>query len=65
MVRQARSSNHAPIHGIHTKAIRMTQLSPDIIEAILKGRQPQAMTLAELMRPFPNCWNAQRTHFGF
>lgn len=51
-------------HGYIAKAIRMTQLAPDIIEAILKGRQPQAMTLAELMRPFPNCWNAQRTHFG-
>lgn len=52
-------------HGYIAKTIRMTQLAPDIIEAILKGRQPQAMTLAELMRPFPNCWNTQRVHFGF
>ncbi len=52
-------------HGYVTKTIRMTQLAPDIIEAILNGRQPQAMTLAELMRPFPNCWNTQRAHFGF
>lgn len=52
-------------HGYIAKAIRMTQLAPDIIEAILKGRQPQAMTLAELLRPFPNCWNEQRVHFGF
>ncbi len=52
-------------HGYVAKAIRMTQLAPDIIEAILNGRQPQAMTLSELMRPFPNCWNDQRRHFGF
>lgn len=52
-------------HGYVAKTIRMTQLAPDIIEAILNGRQPQAMTLAELMRPFPNCWNTQRVHFGF
>lgn len=51
--------------GYVAKTIRMTQLAPDIIEAILNGRQPQAMTLAELMRPFPNCWNTQRVHFGF
>lgn len=52
-------------HGYVAKAVRMTQLAPDIIEAILNGRQPQAMTLSELMRPFPNCWNEQREHFGF
>lgn len=51
--------------GYVAKTIRMTQLAPDIIEVILNGRQPQAMTLAELMRPFPNCWNTQRVHFGF
>ncbi|MGE3769503.1 MAG: recombinase family protein [Bdellovibrionales bacterium] len=52
-------------HGYVAKAIRMTQLAPDIIEAILNGRQPQAMTLSELMRPFPDGWNDQRKHFGF
>jgi hypothetical protein len=43
----------------------MTQLAPDIIEAILNGRQPQAMTLSELMRPVPDGWNDQRQYFGF
>lgn len=52
-------------HGYVAKAVRMTQLAPDIIEAILNGRQPQAMTLSELMRPFPDGWNEQRKHFGF
>lgn len=52
-------------HAYVGKAIRTTQLAPDIIEAILNGRQPQAMTLSELMRPFPDNWNEQRHHFGF
>jgi len=43
----------------------LTHLIPDFIETILNGRQPQAMTLSELMRPFPNCWNEQQVHFGF
>lgn len=52
-------------HGYVAKTIRMTQLAPDIIESILNGRQPQGMTLSELMRPFPDGWNEQRRHFGF
>jgi hypothetical protein len=30
----------------------ITLLAPDIVEAILDGRQPAAITLAALMRPF-------------
>jgi hypothetical protein len=35
-------------------------LAPDIIEAILDGRQPTEMTLAVLMRPFAVAWTEQR-----
>jgi hypothetical protein len=31
----------------------LTLLAPEIVEAILDGRQPANMTLAGLMRPFP------------
>lgn len=51
-------------HGYVAKAVRMTQLAPDIIEAVLTGRQPRTLTLSDLMRPFPNGWNEQRRHFG-
>ena len=34
-------------------------LAPDIVEAILDGRQPAAMTLAALMRPFAVGWERQ------
>jgi hypothetical protein len=32
--------------------LRLTLLAPDIVEAILNGRQPAEMTLAVLMQPF-------------
>lgn len=47
------------------KYIRMTQLAPDIIVAILNGRQPQSLTVSQLQRPFPDLWDEQRQHFGF
>jgi site-specific DNA recombinase len=52
-------------HGYIAKAIRMIQLAPDIIETILNGRQSVSLSLADLMRPFPNGWNEQRQHFGY
>jgi hypothetical protein len=33
------------------RVLRLTLLAPDIVEAILNGRQPPAITLAELMLP--------------
>jgi hypothetical protein len=43
-----------------SRVLRLTLLSPDIIEAILDGRQPEGMTLPWLMEPFPVQWSAQR-----
>ncbi len=48
-----------------TKYIRMTQLAPDIVAAILNGRQPKTLTVSQLQRPFPDLWHEQRQHFGF
>ena len=44
-----------------SRVLRLTLLAPDIIEAILDGRQPEGMTLPELMRPFPVEWIPQRS----
>ena len=41
------------------RVLRLTLLAPDIVEAILGGRQPAEMTLAVLMRPFPVGWREQ------
>jgi hypothetical protein len=43
------------------RVLRLTLLAPDIVEAILDGRQPTEMTLAVLMKPFPVLWEAQRS----
>jgi hypothetical protein len=43
-----------------SRLLRLTLLSPDIVEAILNGRQPVGMTLPGLMEPFPVEWGQQR-----
>ena len=42
------------------RVLRLMLLSPDIVEAILDGRQPAEMTLAALMRPFAVGWPRQK-----
>lgn len=44
-----------------TRVLRLTQLSPDLVETILEGRQGSEVTLARLMEPFPELWTEQRT----
>jgi hypothetical protein len=41
------------------RVLRMAQLAPDIVEAILEGRQPSEMTLTVLLEPFPMEWGEQ------
>ena len=40
--------------------LRLTLLAPDIIEAILDGRQPATLGLPMLLKPFPLAWDRQR-----
>ena len=42
------------------RVLRLTLLAPDIVEAILDGRQPAGMQLDDLLRPFPGEWARQR-----
>ena len=45
------------------RLLRMTLLAPDIVEAILDGRQPVEMTLAVAMKPALAVWSKQeRSH---
>ncbi|MEJ6595538.1 MAG: hypothetical protein QNL50_10340, partial [Parasphingorhabdus sp.] len=46
---------------------RLKFLAPDIITAILEGRQPAMLSSRKLLRAtgIPHCWKAQRVFFGF
>ncbi len=47
-----------------SRIIRLALLAPDIVEAILGGKQPTSLTLKDLMAPFPVEWAGQREQFG-
>ncbi|MGN7871572.1 hypothetical protein [Paracoccus sp. 22332] len=42
-----------------TRVLRLTLLAPDIVEAILDGKQGPEVTLARVMEPFPIEWDGQ------
>lgn len=42
------------------RVLRLTLLAPDIVEAILDGRQPPDLQLDQLLRPLPVEWDEQR-----
>lgn len=46
-----------------TRVLRLTLLAPDIIEAILDGKQRSEVTLAQVLEPFPPEWERQAVHF--
>jgi hypothetical protein len=41
------------------RLMRLSLLSPEIIDAVMDGRQPAHITLANLMDPFPADWKEQ------
>ncbi len=42
-----------------SRVLRLTLLAPDIVQAILDGRQVPALAMARLTRPFPVLWEEQ------
>jgi hypothetical protein len=42
-----------------TRVLRLTLLAPDIVEAILDGRQGPEVTLARVLEPFPVEWGVR------
>ena len=46
-----------------TRVLRLTLLAPDIVEAILGGKQGPEVTLARMLQPFPGEWAIQPDHF--
>jgi hypothetical protein len=50
-----------------TRSAKFTFLAPDIVEAILEGRQPTSIMTRKLrrIRELPLCWEQQRQLLGF
>jgi hypothetical protein len=46
--------------GYMSRVLRLTRLAPDIVEAILDGRQLEGMRLEDLLERFPVEWEEQR-----
>ncbi|PWR02334.1 hypothetical protein DKT77_12350 [Meridianimarinicoccus roseus] len=42
------------------RLMRLSLLAPEIVDAIMDGRQPESVTLANLMDPFPLDWKEQQ-----
>ena len=42
-----------------SRVLRMTLLAPEIVETILAGQQPEGLTMARAMQPFPVGWKCQ------
>lgn len=47
-----------------SQAVRCAFLAPDLVEAVLQGRQPAQLTLSQIMKDLPLDWNEQRRRFG-
>ena len=47
------------------RLLPLTCLAPDIVEAILDGRQPKGLRLAEMLGNGPLGWEEQRVSLGF
>jgi len=50
-----------------TRVLRLAYLAPDIVKAIVSGRQPTELTANRLVRmhELPIDWPSQRQYFGF
>ena len=47
-----------------SRVLRLTLLAPDIVEAILDGRQPEGMRLEDLLEVWPTEWDGQRDYLA-
>ena len=48
-----------------TRILGLDNLAPDIVEAICSGCEPDCVSLARLVKGFPDDWEEQRMMLGF
>ena len=47
-------------HSYMTRVLRLTLLAPEIVEAILDGKQGPEVTLGRVLEPYPVVWDQQK-----
>ena len=47
-----------------SRVLRLTLLAPDIVEAIVEGRQAEIVEVDHMLKPFSAMWAEQRTVFA-
>ena len=47
------------------RILALASLAPDIVEAIVEGREPSGLSLARLVKEMPMGWEEQRAQFVF
>jgi hypothetical protein len=47
-----------------SRILRLTLIAPEIIEAILAGRQPRTLQLDDLLKPLPAAWSQQHSRLS-
>lgn len=57
--RTRRGREDRPVVSIPRRVLRLTLLAPDIVEAILDGKQVPEVTLARVLEPIPVEWDRQ------
>jgi hypothetical protein len=48
-----------------SRILRLTLLSPDIVEAIVTGRQHSTLQVDDLLKPLPSLWRQQESILGW
>jgi len=46
------------------RILKLSTLTPDIVEAFVNGEEPNGLSLAKLIQTFPEDWSEQRRMFG-
>jgi hypothetical protein len=46
------------------RILSLTNLTPEIVESILQGREPDGLSLQKLTQGFPDDWQEQKKLFG-
>jgi hypothetical protein len=56
--------SNSEVQEYHLELLRLTSLAPDIIEAILRGDEPDGLSLEKLRKNLPVRWDELRRSYG-